>query len=60
MAPFNSSLGMDVDDEWLDFGWDGDVVEQEVEGRIAAPRWAVGRVLRARDVFCVYNPIAIF
>ena len=37
MAPFISSLVLDINDKWLDFVRDGDVVEQEVGGRVAAP-----------------------
>lgn len=37
MAALTSSLGLDVGDKREDFGWDGDVIEEEVAGGVAAP-----------------------
>jgi hypothetical protein len=36
-APLTRSPGLDINEEWLDFGRDADVVEEEVRGGVAAP-----------------------
>ena len=57
MAPFKISLGLDVEEEGLDFGGDGNVVKEEAGGGITASRGGVGGVLCTRDVSRVYAPI---